>query len=63
MDTKLEKMFSNIPVATRSDMEEVYKMVYDLKKQVRQLEKMLDMETEEEIAPAAKTTARKSTKK
>jgi hypothetical protein len=62
MDSKLEKMFSNIPVATRSDMEEVYKMVYDLKKQVRQLEKMLDMETEEEIAPA-KSTARKSTKK
>ncbi|WP_344826698.1 poly(R)-hydroxyalkanoic acid synthase subunit PhaE [Rurimicrobium arvi] len=65
IDMKLEKMFSNIPVATRSDMEEVYKMVYDLKKQVRQLEKMLDMETaeEEEVAPAKPNAARKNAKK
>jgi hypothetical protein len=39
-----EKMFANIPVATRSEMDEVYQAMYDLKKQVRQLQSMLDLD-------------------
>ncbi|MES2703308.1 MAG: poly(R)-hydroxyalkanoic acid synthase subunit PhaE [Bacteroidota bacterium] len=62
VELKMEKQFKDIPVATRSEMDEVYKTIYDLKKQVRQLEKMLDMETEETIEteteePAAKKAA------
>src|SRR5690606_14187435 len=60
MDMQAEKMLSGVPVATRSDLDELYKVIYDLKKEVRQLEKMLDIESEE--APAAKTTASKTSK-
>lgn len=48
MDLQSEKMLGNLPVATRSEMDELYKVIYDLKKEVRQLEKMLEIETEEE---------------
>src|SRR5690606_13559951 len=41
MDLQAEKMLANIPVATRSELDELYKVIYDLKKEVRQLEKML----------------------
>lgn len=64
METQMEGMMTGIPVATRSEMDELYKTIYDLKKQVRQLEKMMEMESEEEPkaeapAPAAKTTRKK----
>jgi polyhydroxyalkanoate synthase subunit PhaE len=65
IDLQVEKMFKDIPVATRSEMDEVYKTIYDLKKQVRQLEKMLDLdggEKTEATAPKAEK-ASKSTKK
>ncbi|MFA6152316.1 MAG: poly(R)-hydroxyalkanoic acid synthase subunit PhaE [Chitinophagaceae bacterium] len=48
-DMLMEKSLSKIPVATRSEMEEMHKAIYDLKKQVRQLEKMLELETLENI--------------
>ena len=51
-----------IPVATRSEMDEMYKTIYDLKKQVRQLEKMLEIGNETEEATEDKT-ARKTGKK
>ncbi len=63
INLKLEKSLANVPVATRSEMEEMHKAIYDLKKQVRQLEKMLEMETEVEETPAPKATAKKSTAK
>jgi len=68
MELQSEKMLKDIPVATRSELDEVYKTIYDLKKKVRQLEKMLDIDgevisEEEEAAPAAKKTATKSTAK
>ncbi|MBS1645332.1 MAG: hypothetical protein JST36_09870 [Bacteroidetes bacterium] len=68
MEGQMEKMLVNVPVATRSEMEEMYKTIYDLKKEVRQLSKMLDIDgevapqttpkttTTEEEAPAPKTT-------
>jgi hypothetical protein len=64
VEQKMEKSLSNIPVATRSEMEEMHKAIYDLKKQVRQLEKMLEMETEvEATAEEVKPTSKKATTK
>ncbi len=62
MDLQTEKMFANVPVATKSDLDELYKVIYDLKKEVRQLEKMLDIETTP-VETVEKTTAKKTTKK
>ena len=63
IELQMEKMFVGIPVATRSEMDEMYKTIYDLKKQVRQMEKMMEFETEEpkeEVKPAARrSTAKK----
>jgi len=39
IELQLEKYMVGIPVATRSEMDELYKTIYDLKKQVRELEK------------------------
>jgi len=61
IDLQAEKMLAPYPVATRSEMDELYKVIYELKKEMRQLEKMLDIheETEEDAKPAAKKTTRK----
>lgn len=65
IELQMEKMFVGIPVATRSEMDEMYKTIYDLKKQVRQMEKMMEFEPseatkEEEAKPAARrSTAKK----
>jgi len=66
IELQTEKMLKDVPVATRSELDEVYKTIYDLKKQVRQLEKMLEIEneteeekTEEEAPKAAKTNGKK----
>jgi len=54
IEGQLEKFMVGMPVATRSEMDEMYKTIYDLKKQIRQLEKMLDIdgvqEAEEKLA-------------
>jgi len=42
METQMEKSLAGIPVATRSEMEEMYKTIYDLKKQVRDLERNVE---------------------
>jgi|GEM_PF-328698 len=67
IELQTESMLKDIPVATRSELDEVYKTMYEMKKKMRQLEHMLDMETEEieeESEPAAKkATAKKSSKK
>ncbi|MBP8725223.1 MAG: hypothetical protein KBF37_02315 [Saprospiraceae bacterium] len=40
LDIQMEKMFfANLPVATRTEMDEVYKSLYELKKMVRNLER------------------------
>lgn len=53
MDQQAEKMLSGMPVATKSELDELYKTIYDLKKEVRQLEKMLEVNVTEvaEVAP------------
>ncbi|XZF14040.1 poly(R)-hydroxyalkanoic acid synthase subunit PhaE [Chitinophagaceae bacterium MMS25-I14] len=60
MEHQMEKMMTGLPVATRSEMDEMYKTIYDLKKQVRQLEKMLELNTEDETE--ATTAAKEETK-
>ena len=56
-ELQMEKSLSKIPVATRSEMDEMYKTIYDLKKQVRQMEKMLEVgesySAEEATMPSA----------
>ncbi len=64
VELQSEKMLKDIPVATRSEMDEVYKTIYDLKKKVKQLEKMLELDGE--IKPevsAEEKTAKKATAK
>lgn len=41
IELETEKMFVNVPLATRSEMDEVYQTIYDLKKQVRELQAAL----------------------
>jgi len=63
IELQTEKMLVNVPVATRSEMDELYKTIYDLKKEVRQLEKMMELDTEEETeAPAAEAKAPRAKK-
>lgn len=62
MEAQAEKFLVGVPVATRSEMDELYKTIYDLKKQVRELEKLavgnIAAATTEEApaAPKAKST-------
>jgi hypothetical protein len=42
MSGQLEKMLVNVPVVPRSEMDELYKTVYELKKKVSSLEKQLE---------------------
>ena len=62
MEAQAEKFLVGVPVATRSEMDELYKTIYDLKKQVRELEKQVanGSAAAGEEAPASKA---KSTKK
>ena len=60
VEGQVEKMMVGIPVATRSEMDEMYKTIYELKKQVRQLQKMVDVDGE---VVEEKTTAKTSKKK
>lgn len=63
VEGQIEKMMVGIPVATRSEMDELYKTIYDLKKQVRQLEKMMELENDDEEIAEEKTTTKRTTAK
>ena len=63
VEKQMEKFMVGVPVATRSEMDEVYKTIYDLKKQVRELEKALATAEEavvEEKKPATKAATKKA---
>lgn len=60
IELQMEKSLVNVPVATRSEMDELYKTIYDLKKEVRQLEKMMEFDSEEET-PATEAPAKTAT--
>jgi len=57
MDKQMEKMLVNVPVVPRSEMDELYKTVYELKKRVRDLEKQNELLTEVKNTVAEKPTA------
>jgi hypothetical protein len=62
IDDQMESMFLvNLPIATRTEMDEVYKSIYDLKKMYRNLEKMFSAEkTEQDKAvPENKSSKKK----
>lgn len=63
IENQMEQYMVGIPVATRSEMDELYKTIYDLKKQIRQMEKMMDLNGEEIVEEQPKTTRKTSTKK
>lgn len=65
VELQTEKMFKDIPVATRSEMDEVYKTIYELKKKVKQLEKMLELDGEikPEVSAEEKTAKKTASKK
>jgi len=56
INVQMEKAMEKIPVITRSEMDETYKTIYEMKKRINMLEKQLDAETatEEIVKPAAK---------
>ena len=63
IELQMEGALANVPVATRSELDELYKTIYDLKKQVRQLEKMMEVEGDNDnIADAVSTTPSSSNK-
>jgi tRNA A37 threonylcarbamoyladenosine modification protein TsaB len=58
IEAQMEKMFfSHLPIATRTQMDEVYKSIYDLKKEVR---KNAKAETNTEAETETKATTKKS---
>lgn len=62
IDDQMESMFLvNLPIATRTEMDEVYKSIYDLKKMYRNLEKMFSAEKteQEKIVPENKSSKKK----
>lgn len=62
VEGQMEKLMVGVPVATRSEMDELYKTIYDLKKQVRQLEKMLEIDGEVS-AESTEATEEKTTRR
>jgi polyhydroxyalkanoate synthesis regulator phasin len=52
IELQSEKMLAEIPVATRSEMDETSKVIYELKKRVRQLERMMDASFNEDTTEA-----------
>ncbi len=53
IELQMEKLMKDIPVATRSEMDEVYKIIYDLKKKVRQMAQMMTAQADAADADAA----------
>jgi class III poly(R)-hydroxyalkanoic acid synthase PhaE subunit len=60
VEAQMEKMLVAVPVATRSEMDEMYKAIYDLKKQVRNLEKQLEATATESVDEVAKSKSKKA---
>jgi hypothetical protein len=57
MEAQMEKAMSGIPVATRTELDELYKTIYELKKEVRQLSRMLEIDGEVAAQPVAAPAA------
>jgi len=61
IELQTEKMLVNVPVATRSEIDELHKAIYDLKSQVRQLHSMMELENDAKGDTATEETAAKKT--
>jgi hypothetical protein len=63
MDLQMEKSLSNLPLVNRTEMDELYKTIYDLKKKITGLEKEQPTKSEPAATEApAKSTAKKTGK-
>lgn len=62
MDMQMEKMLNNVPVATRSEMDELYKVIHELRKRINTLEKQIDNADEVVTEEAKETKSRKTAK-
>lgn len=62
MNAQMEKAMKNVPVVPRSEMDELYKTVYELRKRINMLEKQLDADTEIAEPKETKTAAKKTAK-
>lgn len=60
INTQMEKTMANVPVVTRSEMDEAYKTIYEMKKRITMLEKQLDADTS--VEPAEAKPAKKAAK-
>jgi len=49
IEDQMEKMFANVPLVPRSEMDELYKTIHDLKSRIRLLEKQIDGDFEVEV--------------
>jgi hypothetical protein len=60
INQQMEKSMANIPVITRTEMDETYKTIYEMKKRINMLEKQLDTDlvVEETVKPVAKKSAK-----
>ena len=61
IELQTEKMLKDIPVATRSQLDEVYKSIYDLKKELREMAKNMNAATEEKAATEDKNAPKEAT--
>ena len=58
---QMEKAMENLPLINRTEMDELYKTIYDLKKRINLLEKQIDYDSEAtEAKPVAKKAAKNS---
>jgi len=62
MSKQMEKMMENIPVITRTEMDELYQTVYEMKKHIRSLEKKIEA-YENTASKEVKAAAPKAAKK
>lgn len=60
INAQMEKTMANVPVVTRSEMDEAYKTIYEMKKRITMLEKQLDADTS--VEPVAAKPAKKAAK-
>jgi BMFP domain-containing protein YqiC len=60
INQQMEKSMANIPVISRTEMDETYKTIYEMKKRISMLEKQLDADTA--VEETAKPAAKKATK-
>lgn len=61
IDLQMEKAMVNLPLINRSEMDELYQTIHELKKRINVLEKQIDADTE--VAASTKPAAAKKTTK